>query len=46
MNLRKVKKLSIISVVLFSAGIVFITLSALIYFYENSSLKKQLIQVK
>lgn len=45
MSKSKIKKYSIASLVLFSAGLVLITLSGLIYFYENATLKQDLIKV-
>ena len=45
MTIRVAKKYAILSVVTLVVGIVMITIAGLIYFYENATLKEDLIDV-
>lgn len=46
MTKSQIKKYAFACLVLFLVGVVLLTLAGLIYFYENASLKQDLVQVK
>lgn len=45
MSKSKIKKYLIASLILYSAGLVLVSLAALIYFYENATLKQDIVKV-